>query len=92
MPEMWLSLRTRSIISHLKLTHLKAICKCSSICRTCSEGREIPFPFNTRRLLQGPTNPEPHRSAHTTFKYSVEYTGMERVGEGERQAWDPDGK
>lgn len=33
MPEMWLSLRTRSIISHLKLTHLEAICKCSSICR-----------------------------------------------------------
>lgn len=64
MPEMWLSLRTRSIISHLKLTHLKAICKCSSMCRTRSEGRGMPFPSQHQRTLAGaphtPSGTGPH--------------------------------
>lgn len=64
MPETWLSLRTRSIISHLKLTHLKAICKCSSIRRAYLGEKYLFLPTSKDPCRGCPHTPKPH-SPHT---------------------------
>lgn len=71
MPEMWLSLHSRSIISHLKLTHLKAICKCSSICGKYWEGREIPFPFITGGHFTGAPHTPNRTGPHAPHSFQV---------------------
>lgn len=70
MPEMWLSLCTRSILSHLQLTHLEAICKCSSICRTW-KGEKRFFLSTPKDAWRGVLSPD-HAGPRTQHPFQVQ--------------------
>lgn len=72
MPGMWLSLHSRSIISHLKLTHLEAICKLFiSLREELGRVRETPLLFHHQRTLRGVPHPPNRTGPHAQHSFQV---------------------